>query len=54
MNASDRNSRFPDLIKAGIEVRIRHKDGDQHSKYFIIDQAIVITGSYNFTARPGR
>ena len=51
MNASDRNSRIPDLIKAGIEVRIRHKDGDQHSKYLIIDQAIVVTGSYNFTAR---
>jgi phosphatidylserine/phosphatidylglycerophosphate/cardiolipin synthase-like enzyme len=51
MNASGRNSRIPDLIKAGIEVRIRHKDGDQHSKYLIIDQAIVVTGSYNFTAR---
>jgi hypothetical protein len=24
MNASGRNSRIPDLIKAGIEVRIRH------------------------------
>jgi phosphatidylserine/phosphatidylglycerophosphate/cardiolipin synthase-like enzyme len=42
---------IPDLIKAGIEVRIRHKDGDQRSKYLIIDQAIVVTGSYNFTAR---
>ena len=51
MNASGRNSRIPDLIKAGIEVRIRHKNGDQHSKYLIIDQAIVVTGSYNFTAR---
>ena len=51
MNASGRNSRIPDLIKAGIEVRIRHKDGDQYSKYLIIDDAIVVTGSYNFTAR---
>ena len=51
MNASGRNSRIPDLIKAGIEVRFRHKDGDQHSKYLIIDQAIVVTGSYNFTVR---
>jgi phosphatidylserine/phosphatidylglycerophosphate/cardiolipin synthase-like enzyme len=51
MNASGRNSRIHDLTKAGIEVRLRHKDGDQHSKYLIIDQAIVVTGSYNFTAR---
>jgi phosphatidylserine/phosphatidylglycerophosphate/cardiolipin synthase-like enzyme len=51
MNASGRNSRIPDLIKAGIEVRIRHKNGDQHSKYLIIDQAIVVTGSFNYTAR---
>ena len=51
MNTSGKNSCIPDLIKAGIEVRIRHKDGDQHSKYLIIDQAIVVTGSYNFTAR---
>jgi phosphatidylserine/phosphatidylglycerophosphate/cardiolipin synthase-like enzyme len=50
-NASGRDSCIPDLIKAGIEVRIRHKDGDQHSKYLVIDQAIVVTGSYNFTVR---
>jgi phosphatidylserine/phosphatidylglycerophosphate/cardiolipin synthase-like enzyme len=50
-NASGRDSRIPDMVQAGIEVRIRHKDGDQHSKYLIIDEAIVVTGSYNFTAR---
>jgi phosphatidylserine/phosphatidylglycerophosphate/cardiolipin synthase-like enzyme len=50
-NASGRDSKIPDLIKSGIEVRPRHKDGEQNSKYLIIDQAIVVTGSYNFTAR---
>jgi len=51
MNAAGRNSQIPDLIKAAIEVRLRHKDGDQHSLSLIIDQATVVTGSYNFTAR---
>jgi phosphatidylserine/phosphatidylglycerophosphate/cardiolipin synthase-like enzyme len=50
-NATARDSRIPDLIKAGIEVRIRHKVGDQHSKYLVIDQSIVVTGSFNFTVR---
>ena len=37
-----------DLIDAGIEVRTRHRRGFQHNKYIIIDQAIVLTGSFNF------
>ncbi len=41
--------RAPDLINAGIEVRTRHRRGFQHNKYIVIDDAIVLTGSYNFT-----
>jgi len=50
-NASARDSLVPDLLNAGIEVRVRHKRGDQHSKYLVIDQSIVVTGSFNFTIR---
>jgi phosphatidylserine/phosphatidylglycerophosphate/cardiolipin synthase-like enzyme len=50
-NASGKDSRIPDLIKAGIQVRIRHKDGDQHSKCLIIYRSIVVTGTFNYTAR---
>jgi phosphatidylserine/phosphatidylglycerophosphate/cardiolipin synthase-like enzyme len=38
-----------DLIEAGIEVRTRHRRGFQHNKYIVIDQAVVITGSFNFS-----
>jgi phosphatidylserine/phosphatidylglycerophosphate/cardiolipin synthase-like enzyme len=51
MESSSRYSRVPDLMNAGIPVRTRRKDGDQHSKYLVIDQSIVVTGSFNFTAR---
>jgi phosphatidylserine/phosphatidylglycerophosphate/cardiolipin synthase-like enzyme len=37
-----------DLIEAGIEVRTRRRRGFQHNKYLVIDQAIVLTGSFNF------
>lgn len=41
--------RANDLLQAGIEVRTRHRRGFQHNKYVIIDESIVLTGSYNFT-----
>jgi phosphatidylserine/phosphatidylglycerophosphate/cardiolipin synthase-like enzyme len=48
-NEKEKNSLAPELIKAGIPLRVRHKRGFQHSKYLIIDQSIVVTGSFNFT-----
>ena len=38
-----------DLIEAGIDVRTRHRRGRQHNKYLIIDGAVVLTGSFNFS-----
>ncbi len=37
------------LLDAGIEVRSDGKHAIQHNKVMLIDQDIVITGSYNFT-----
>jgi phosphatidylserine/phosphatidylglycerophosphate/cardiolipin synthase-like enzyme len=45
----DKTSVGPDLIAAGIPLRVRHKRGFQHNKYMILDRSIVITGSFNFT-----
>jgi len=51
-NASAHGSLIHDLMEAGVDVRIdRNKHGDQHSKYLILDQSIVVTGSFNFTVR---
>lgn len=44
-----KNCRATDLIDAGIEVRTRHRRGFQHNKYIVIDEMILLTGSYNFT-----
>ncbi len=37
------------LLDAGIEVRSDGKHAIQHNKVMVIDQDVVITGSYNFT-----
>ena len=37
------------LLDAGIEIRSDGKHAIQHNKVMVIDQEIVITGSYNFT-----
>ena len=49
VNEREKNSLAPELIKAGIPLRVRHKRGFQHSKYPIIDKSIIVTGSFNFT-----
>ncbi len=49
VNEREKNSLAPEIIKAGIPLRVRHKRGFQHSKYLIIDQSIIVTGSFNFT-----
>ncbi len=53
-NAAGSGSDFADLRKAGVDVR---KDGNpyvMHHKVIIVDEAIVITGSYNFTSSAAR
>ena len=37
------------LLDAGVEVRSDGKHAIQHNKVMVIDQDVVITGSYNFT-----
>jgi phosphatidylserine/phosphatidylglycerophosphate/cardiolipin synthase-like enzyme len=37
------------LLDAGIEIRSDGKHAIQHNKVMVIDQEVVITGSYNFT-----
>ncbi len=49
VNEREKNSLAPEQIKVGIPLRVRHKRGFQHSKYLIIDQSIIVTGSFNFT-----
>ncbi len=48
VNEREKYSLAPELIKAGIPLRVRHKRGFPHNKYLIIDQIIVVTGSFNF------
>jgi len=41
---------FENLRSAGLAVRLDGNPNDMHHKVMIIDESIVITGSYNFTA----
>ena len=43
-------SEFENLRSAGLDVRLDGNPNDMHHKVIIIDEAIVITGSYNFSA----
>ncbi|MBU2599321.1 hypothetical protein KJ849_01910 [bacterium] len=43
------NSAYPDLNEALIEVRVRNTSNKMHAKVFIIDQELVVTGSYNWS-----
>ncbi|MGA2489711.1 MAG: phospholipase D-like domain-containing protein [Anaerolineales bacterium] len=49
--ASSQGTEYDPFMQAGIDVRLDgNQDGLMHHKVIIIDQKIVITGSYNFTA----
>ena len=49
--SSSQGTEFDPFIQAGVDVlRDGNQDGLMHHKVMIIDQKIVITGSYNFTA----
>jgi len=43
------NRQFPKLIDAGIAVRVEHVTGLLHHKFAVIDEKLVITGSYNWS-----
>jgi phosphatidylserine/phosphatidylglycerophosphate/cardiolipin synthase-like enzyme len=47
--AQNNRETLPILLAAGIEVRSDGKHAIQHNKVMLIDDDIVITGSYNFT-----
>ena len=50
---SGESSRIPDLVAAGIEVRIETRYAAAHNKVMVIDgnltDSVVLTGSYNWT-----
>jgi len=48
-SAGNNSDAVNQLIAAGIEVRSDGKHAIQHNKVMLIDDDIVITGSYNFT-----
>lgn len=45
----DKHSKSLKLTKAGMDIKIDEVPGIAHSKVMIIDEALVITGSFNFT-----
>jgi len=47
--ASNTGTEFDPFRQAGLDVRIDGNDGLMHHKVFIIDEKIVVTGSYNFS-----
>ena len=42
-------SETPRLRQAGIDIRLDSNSNNMHHKVILIDEAIVILGSYNFT-----
>jgi phosphatidylserine/phosphatidylglycerophosphate/cardiolipin synthase-like enzyme len=49
--SSDRNNSGAEFVaRAGIPVFIDYRPAIAHNKVIVVDQHIVVTGSYNFTA----
>lgn len=48
-NLKDKWSKMGILLEAGIDIAIDNVSGIAHNKVMIIDEQIVITGSFNFT-----
>jgi phosphatidylserine/phosphatidylglycerophosphate/cardiolipin synthase-like enzyme len=48
-NEVDRYSDLKIFLEKGLEVKIDHEHAIAHNKIIIIDQKVIITGSYNFT-----
>jgi phosphatidylserine/phosphatidylglycerophosphate/cardiolipin synthase-like enzyme len=47
--ASNQGTEYDPFLQAGVDVRIDGNEGLMHHKVFIIDEKIVIFGSYNFS-----
>jgi len=47
--ASNTGTEFDPFRQAGLDVRIDGIDGQMHHKLFIVDEKIVVLGSYNFS-----
>ncbi|HSG42784.1 MAG TPA: phospholipase D-like domain-containing protein [Anaerolineales bacterium] len=47
--ASNTGTEFDPFRQAGLDVRIDGNDGQMHHKVFILDEKIVVMGSYNFS-----
>lgn len=47
--ASNTGTEYDPFQQAGLDVRIDGNDGQMHHKIFIIDEKIVVLGSYNFS-----
>lgn len=47
---SNEGTEYDSFVQSGLDVRLDGNDGQMHHKVIIIDESIVVTGSYNFTA----
>lgn len=47
---SNTGTEFDNLLAAGFDIRLDGNPQQMHHKVFIIDEAVVVTGSYNFSA----
>jgi phosphatidylserine/phosphatidylglycerophosphate/cardiolipin synthase-like enzyme len=52
--AANQGGEFDRLVAAGVPVRLDNEGGLMHHKVMIIDEAIAVTGSYNFSANAER
>ncbi len=46
---TEKFSKYKYLLKSGIDIRIDKGEGLMHNKFAIVDNRILITGSYNWT-----
>jgi len=47
--ASNTGTEFDPFRQAGVDVLIDGNEGQMHHKVFIVDEKIVVLGSYNFS-----
>ncbi|MGN1063286.1 MAG: phospholipase D-like domain-containing protein [Alphaproteobacteria bacterium] len=47
--AANRSSKVWDLYNAGLNIRVHSKNKIEHNKFTVVDQDVVMTGSYNWT-----
>ena len=46
---SNQGTEYDPFLQAGLDVRMDGNDGQMHHKVFIIDEKVVVLGSYNFS-----